>query len=206
MSVTLTAIVRHGSMIAAWEEPDGPVVVMLACTIGLSLLYGFVSNYFFQKNFCSSTIRAAIFCFAAGFVALCFLNHKWEVEGFGGNIPWQIPVASLLLLFGIFVLSTWAIVVSVRFQLPMALLATSGIFMLGLMSDYMFGRVASSSIAARLLYSVLPNIQFFWVGDAVGAETTIPARYILTAACYAAFYIAAALFAASFLLETREID
>jgi len=206
MTIVLVAIVRHGSKLAAWEAPDTPVVVFLAAAIGLSLLYGFVSNYFFQKNFCSSTIKAAVFCFTIVFVALCFISSDWKVEGFGIYIPWQIPVASLLLLLGIFVLSTWAIAVSVKFHLPVALLTTSGIFLLGLMSDYIFGRFASSNFAARLMYSLLPNIQFFWVGDALGADMTIPARYILSAGCYAAAYISAILFVASFLLETREID
>ena len=110
------------------------------------------------------------------------------------------------MLFGILTLSTWAIAVSVRFQLPIALICTSVIFLLGLMSDYIFGGAAAGNVFARIAYSILPNIQFFWVGDAVGSGIAIPARYILTTAGYSVLYMAAVLFAGTLLLETREID
>jgi len=206
MSIVLAAIVRHGAKVAVYEESDAPVVVLLAIAIGVSFGYGFVANYFFRKNFCATTIKASLVLLTAAFAGLCVISPDWRIAGFGEHIPWHVLVAGLLLLFGILILSTWAIAISVRFHLPVALLATSGIFMLGLMSDYVFGRFASSNFFARVLYSLVPNVQFFWIGDAVGAERAIPAEYVLTAGCYAAFYIAAILFAAAFLLETREID
>jgi len=206
MSLVLSIVVRHGGKIAAYEDPDRPAIVLLLAPLLLSLICGVVANYFFNKNFCSSTILAMLFLVSGAFVLLCLVSPQWKIQPFGQHMPWQIPVASLLLLLGIFVLSTCAIAVSVRFQLPVALIATSAIFLLGLMSDYIFGKAATNNIFARLAYSILPNMQCFWVGDAVGAQIGIPAGYILTAAGYAVFYMAAVLFAGTMLLETREID
>lgn len=206
MTLVLAIVVRHGGKIAAYDAPDRPALIFLLAPLLLSLIYGLVSNYFFNKNFCSSTILALLVLVSGAFFALCLVSPEWSIDRFGMYMPWQIPAASALLLFGILALSTWAIAVSVRFHLPVALIWTSIIFLLGLMSDYIFGAAAAGNVFARIAYSILPNIQFFWVGDAVGSDIAIPAKYILTTAGYSILYMAAVLFAGTLLLETREID
>lgn len=206
MSFVLSIIVRHGGKIAEYEQSDQPVSVFLAIAFLASFLYGFVANYFFSRNFCASTVKAMLWFITGAFLLLCLVSPEWKIESFGKYMPWQISAASVLLLFGIFILSTWAIAVSIRFHLPVALLITSGVFLLGLMSDHIFGQAAGRSLFARIAYSLLPNIQFFWVGDAVGEGIAIPASYILMACCYAVLYMAAMLSVGVLLLETREID
>jgi hypothetical protein len=63
------------------------------------------------------------------------------------------------------------------------------IFLLGLMSDYLFGRFADSSLLADVCHHIIPNWQHFWVVDALRNELTIPWQYIVRVAGYAGLYI-----------------
>jgi len=69
----------------------------------------------------------------------------------------------------------------------------SVVFLLGLMSDYLFGRVAAQNKLAAFLYAVLPNWQHFWMTDALSGDGTIPWVYVVRVAGYALFYLAGVL-------------
>ncbi len=66
-------------------------------------------------------------------------------------------------------------------------------FLAGLMSDYLFGRIAAENRIAAVLYAVLPNWQHFWMTDALTGEAGIPWLYVGRTALYAAFYLAGVL-------------
>lgn len=58
---------------------------------------------------------------------------------------------------------------------------------------------------ADYTYAILPNIQVFWMVDALSDDRTIPWRYIASAFGYAGLYILALLALAAALFETREV-
>jgi hypothetical protein len=61
--------------------------------------------------------------------------------------------------------------------------------MMGLMSDYLFGRNAAANKLAALLYAITPNWQHFWGVDALNGAG-VPWVYVTHAAAYAALYLA----------------
>ncbi len=61
--------------------------------------------------------------------------------------------------------------------------------LLGMMSDYLFGRRAAESSWAAALHAIVPNWQHFWMADALHLGETIPFRYVLGAAAYGGFYL-----------------
>ena len=77
--------------------------------------------------------------------------------------------------------------------------------MLGLISDYVFGRFASTSHLANIAWTVLPNLQTFWIADAIYENSAIPFKYITLAAGYSASYTAAILAAAIAIFQRRQI-
>ena len=82
----------------------------------------------------------------------------------------------------------------------------SGFFLLGLMSDYLFGsRAEKGTWWAWVPYTLLPNWQQFWAADALGGDKTVPWSYVLEAAGYLVTYLAATLSVAFLLFEDREL-
>ncbi len=69
----------------------------------------------------------------------------------------------------------------------------SGLFLLGLIVDYLIGAgVTHFGRIARLLM-VLPNWQRFWVVDTLAGGGKIPWLYTLSACAYAVLYLAGVL-------------
>jgi hypothetical protein len=84
----------------------------------------------------------------------------------------------------------------------------SAFFLLGLMSDYFFGRRGEhGEWWASTLYSVIPNWQIFWLADAIETgKSTFQWHYVGKALAYAVCYAGAALAAGAALFEERELS
>jgi hypothetical protein len=80
------------------------------------------------------------------------------------------------------------------------------IFVLGLMSDYYFGRNADNSMICLFLYRLLPNWQHFWLVDALGDGGIIPLVYILKTGVYTVTYTAGVLLLGMFSFRHAEIQ
>ena len=99
-----------------------------------------------------------------------------------------------------------AIACSTRFELIPTLAICSGLFLLGLMSDYLFGRLADAgSWWASALYTVVPNWQLFWLADALENKKSIPWSYVGRSFAYVLGYLGAVLAVALVMFEDREL-
>jgi hypothetical protein len=115
--------------------------------------------------------------------------------------------AAILILFALWILAGLAIACSTRFELMPTLAICSGVFLLGLMSDYLFGRLAEAgSWWASVLYTAVPNWQLFWLADALEGKKVIPWSYVGRAFGYVLGYLGAALALALLLFEDRELS
>ena len=147
---------------------------------------------------------------AAFFLLLAFLLLALAVSAafpaaldgtaFPGNFSWSIAAVALLLFFCLGMAASASAALATRLPVVPSLLLCTGLFLLGLMSDHWLGPHLGSSLLARAAYAVLPNVQAFWLLDALDAATPIPPAYLALAAAYAAAWSAAclALGAASF--------
>jgi hypothetical protein len=119
--------------------------------------------------------------------------------------------ACLLILFGLWILAGLAVLCSTRLELISTLAICSGFFLLGLMSDYLFGRRIGTgpawfSALCSVLYAALPNWQLLWAADALEEGKTIPWTYVGTAFGYVVAYVGASLAVALVLFEDRELS
>jgi hypothetical protein len=113
----------------------------------------------------------------------------------------------VLILFALWILAALALACSTRLELVSTLAICSGFFLLGLMSDYLFGRQAEDgSWWASVCYTLLPNWQLLWMADALEESKRIPWRYVGTAFGYVVAYAGAALAVALALFEDRELS
>jgi hypothetical protein len=79
------------------------------------------------------------------------------------------------------------------------------VFLLGLVSDYVFGRFADAHLWARVGRFLVPNLQVFWISDAIYEGTVVPFKYILISASYAVCYAAGILALAVALFQRRQV-
>ncbi|MBC7835167.1 MAG: ABC transporter permease subunit [Phycisphaerales bacterium] len=71
--------------------------------------------------------------------------------------------------------------------------------------DYVFIRPTFVNPVAVTLWGVIPNVQFFWLVDAVTQANPVPARHILLVAAYGAVQIIVFLSLAIILFQRREV-
>ncbi|MGQ9662194.1 MAG: ABC transporter permease subunit [Kiritimatiellia bacterium] len=159
------------------------VAPFVACLVAAAL------NWATDRPF-SSTALILLFGYIVG---LFFTAGLFERDGtyapFDLRVEWRILPVSLLVTLGLAVLSAIALALSTRFSTVPTLSLLSGIFLLGLLSDYLFG----GRVWTAWLYGLLPNGQNFWLADALTAEGRVPWSYVARAAGYAAAYTVAAL-------------
>ena len=112
---------------------------------------------------------------------------------FPANFSWSILSVGLLLFFCLGMAVALAGALATRLAVAPVLLLCAGLFSFGLMADYFLGPRLADSLLARAVYAVLPNVQAFWLLDALDAAAPIPAAYFAGAAAYAAAWSAAVL-------------
>ena len=183
---------------------------------GLAVYYGSVilayslaglSNYFLRRPFVADAVFLYVILTAVAFVVIIFvLPEHVNTSGGATGVDWSLWSGVLLILFALWVLAGLALACSTRFELVPTLAICSIFFLIGMMSDYLFGQAAEDgNFVAQVLYTVLPNWQLFWVSDALGYGPGVPMAYIGKAAAYMIGYLGAALAFALILFEDREL-
>jgi hypothetical protein len=173
----------------------------------LAYLVGGFANYFLDRVFTTTTVLAACVLTTLGFLYIAFLV-KPEVIPFTNPqvVDWRLVPAMVLILLAVWVLAALALACSTRLDMLPTLTVCTAVFILGLLSDYLFGtRSESGETWAHVPYTLLPNWQLFWMSDALGMEKTIPWSYVLRTALYSAGYLGAVLAVGLVLFEDREL-
>jgi len=187
-----------------------------ADTKGLAVYFGLIalgyalaglSNYFLRRPFVADAVFLVTAMATVAFLVIVFVMPEHKNTAYGATgVHWTQAQGVLLILFALWILAAIALACSTRFELIPTLAICSVIFLLGMMSDYLFGRAAEGgSFVAQTLYTLLPNWQLFWISDALGTGNTAPFAYIGKAAAYMVGYLGAALAVALILFEDRDL-
>ncbi len=219
----------HGTMPTVATPYHYPVLTIGILGLVLSIGAAIWCNYFYGWNFPASMLVFGVPTLGVAYLLCLLFSKDWTpvppTKQFEGNL-W---VAIALMWLGLSVLSGIAIAASTRFGQVVTLAITFGMFVVGLMSDWLLGRrvrdleamfdrlagdhVAQSSFDwnhAQLwlfqgLYWLVPNFQVFWLSDAVQQKHTIPLVYVGYAVAYGALMIVASLGVATVLFQRREV-
>ena len=180
--------------------------IFAGCFVIAYAMAGF-SNFFLRRPFVSDAVLSVALMVTIGFVVINFLSKEGGAQPWGEGVDWRMLRAGVLILFAFWVLAGLALACSTRLEVIATLAVCSGFFLLGLMSDYLFGRRAEAgSWWANIFYGVLPNWQLLWMADALEEGKYIPAGYLGSAAGYMVAYVGAALALALCLFEDRELS
>jgi len=191
----------------AYGKTDLPAIGIVAGGVLLAYLLAGFSNFFLRRSFVSDAVfGVVVLTTLAAFMVFQFTTQM-ESLGALGHVNWNLLPAGILILFALWILAAVALACSTRLDTIPTLAICSGIFLIGLMSDYFFGRAAAQgSWWASALYSVIPNWQLFWLADAINlGKSTFHWDYVAKALGYAVCYAGAALAAGAVLFEEREL-
>jgi hypothetical protein len=177
---------------------------------GIAIAYALAgfSNFFLRRTFVSDAVLAmVVMTTIAAFLVFQFTQQKQSL-GTMATVDWRLVPAGILILFALWILAAVALACSTRFDTIATLAICSAIFLIGLMSDYFFGRPAAhGSWWASILYSIIPNWQLFWLADAIETgKSTFHWDYVGKALGYAVCYAGAALAFGAMLFEERELS
>ena len=214
-ALTLLAYVNLvGVMTASWMAFDAYGKTNLTAIGifggGVVLAYALAgfSNFFLRRPFVSDAVFALVVMITlAAFIILQFTKQMQSL-GEWAAVDWRLVPAGILILFAFWIFAAVALACSTRLDMIATLTVCSAIFLLGLMSDYLFGQLAErGSWWASALYSAVPNWQLFWLADALETgKSTFHWAYVGKALGYAVGYAGAALAVGVALFEERELS
>jgi len=163
-------------------------------------------NHRTRRPFTSAAFFLLLLFLLVALAVACFFQTPLDHLTFPDNFQWPMLRVGFLLTACLWMVAALASSLATRLSITPVLLLCAGLFSLGLMSDYLLGPHLGTSLSAQALYTLLPNVQAFWVLDALDSGNPIPPAYLAGAIAYAAAWSTAwlALGAASF--ERLEIS
>ncbi len=174
----------------------------------LAYLMGGFSNFFLRRPFVSDAVFSVVLMLTIGFIVINFYDKEGKAQAFAAGVDWRLVPAGVLVLFALWILAALALACSTRFDMIPTLAICTGLFLLGIMSDYLFGRPAEKgSWLGSVLYTLTPNWQLFWLADALDSGKSIfHWGYVSKAFGYVVAYVGAALSLAVVFFEERELS
>ena len=185
LSVLLSTRTASEPYIANWWAA-GPLLLAL----GLSFLVGGLLNFILRRPFASSAFITLLILIPVAFLLSAYLDPARQTESLAQMFELRILPVSFLITLAILILAAFSVTLATRWTTVPTLSVCTALFLVGLMSDYLFGRHAESNLMAYGLHTLLPNWQHFWVVDALSGEHPIPMQYLQQASAYALFYLA----------------
>jgi ABC-2 type transport system permease protein len=192
----------------AYGSTDLFAVGIFALGLVIAYLIGGFSNFFLRRPFVSDATFGIILMASFAFIVINFYTKEAKPQPFANGVDWRILPAAVLILFALWILAGLALACSTRFDMLPTLTICSAFFLIGIMSDYLFGRRAEhGSWWASVLYTVTPNWQLFWLADALDTgKSTFHWTYVGKAFGYVLGYVGAVLSLAVVLFEDRELS
>jgi ABC-type transport system involved in multi-copper enzyme maturation permease subunit len=192
----------------AYGKTDLPAIGIFGAGVALAYALAGFTNFFLRRPFMSDAVLLmVVLTTLAAFVIFQFTTQQQSL-GTQAHVDWRLVPAGILILFALWILAAVALACSTRFDTIPTLAICSAIFLVGLMSDYFFGRRAETgSWWASALYTIVPNWQLFWLADAIETgKNTFQWAYVGKGFVYVVGYAGAALAFATALFEERELS
>lgn len=203
-SIIFLLAARHNVMYAASDTYDMVVLTFGFGAMFIALGISVWGNYFYGWVFTSRFTGLLALCLSIGYLGVLLIGKGWEFQPITTDLNAQIFIALFLVLEAVLMLCAVAVACSTRLGQVMTLVICSAVFVVGLSSDYMFGRFADYNAFAKVLYSVSPNMGFLWQAGALTRGVPITWEYVGIVTAYSVLWAASMLFLAMALFQTRE--
>jgi ABC-type transport system involved in multi-copper enzyme maturation permease subunit len=204
-TIALIMAIRHGVLESVSDTHDWTVIATAAVVVVGSFLLSAFFNYAYDWKISSTAIVLTAVFATFGIAFLAFIDRNWQFNPKNNGINSLDIYGSVLLLLAAMIIVALAIALSSRFNIVVTLSSCIGIFLLGLTSDYAFGKFAETNLWAKIGKFLVPNLQIFWISDAIYEGSDISLKYMLITASYALCYTIAILALAVALFQRRQV-
>jgi ABC-type transport system involved in multi-copper enzyme maturation permease subunit len=205
LSLGFLLSVRHGVLETVQDKIDGPVVTFLGLAVLISVAIAAFGNYVYGWHFSATLTYAVVPLSTMALLAVLCINKEWKLQAPGDDISRPLLYAVILTYCGVLILTAFAVALSTRFTQVVTLMLCAVIYVAGLLSDYYLGRGGEHHWLLSALYAIVPNFQFFWIGDALTQDLGVPIGHVGRVAAYAVVYSLAVLSLGVALFQTREV-
>jgi ABC-type Na+ efflux pump permease subunit len=169
---------------AAGDGTDGLTLALGFCGVGAAMLLAALRHYFGRRRFGVGAFVGV----AVSQVCVAGLCGVFDRAGhlrlpYASGLDWRIVSAALLVLFALLLFAALATALATRLQTGPVLAICVGVLLVGLAGDA-FTQSAGLS-PWRGLLALMPDIQHFWMCDALAHGGRIAWPYVAQAAVYA---------------------
>jgi len=134
--------VRQGVFSTARDTVDGPVVLFATLATLLAVGLGVWGNYFYGWVFSSTTVYTLAPLTLLAWLLTLIVGPEWNAQSLLADLKPQVMTAGVCVLLALPVLVAVAIAASTRLGQVMTITVCVGAFILGLLSNHLFGRRA----------------------------------------------------------------
>ncbi len=149
--------IRHEVMSTAADDFDMPVVVFACSAIGISFAVALFGNFFYGWSFPQVALTTMVPLVPAAYVATLFFDKEWQTQPIATDFKPAVLIACLSLAMAIMVLTAIATAVSTRLGQVMTIVVCAGVFVIGLLSNHLLGRVAFQNEFIAIIESAEPQ-------------------------------------------------
>ncbi len=132
--------IRHGILTTAAQDPNMPVILLTSLAIFGSIAIGALGNYMYGWSFGQTASLTLLVTIWIAYIALLFIDEDWTLMNPIENFKPQIMLATTCLAMALFVMTALATAISTRLGQVMTIAICTGVFVIGLLSNYWFGR------------------------------------------------------------------
>jgi hypothetical protein len=151
MALFLLMGIRHGVMSTAADEPDQPVLLFTFLAVGLALGIAIWCNFFYGWVFTQTATILLFPLMLLAWLGVLVIGKEWKIQEFMHDLKPQILMACVAMLAAQLVMTAVAVAASARLGQVMTIVVCAGIFVFGLLSNYLIGRhVYSNRFVARI--------------------------------------------------------
>jgi hypothetical protein len=139
----LSALTASRMAFDAYGEADLQSLGMFFGALALAYALAGFTNYFLRRPFVPDAVLAVVVATTLAFVIVGLLTTRELPFQEKAQVDWRLLPAAILILFALWVLAGLALACATRLDMIPTLAVCSAVFLLGLMSDYLFGRLAN---------------------------------------------------------------
>ncbi len=182
---------------------DKPVQFLLFLVPILALVTAGILHNRRRARFCRTALAFLAAFLAATLAASLLFTRRTVFSPSFANLHIAVVPVSLLIFLSLGVYAAIATALATRLRASPALVVCLLLLFLGLSSDTLLA--SSSPLPVRLLSALIPNLQSFWMCDALAPGRALPPHYLLLAALYSATLVCAALGAGMLSFRGKDI-
>ena len=138
----MSALVASKISFTAYGDADKTAFFLFTGAVALAFLLGGFSNYFLNRNFTSDAVSFVVILTTLAFFIIAQKERVDSMFEDHIDVDYRLIPAALLILCAFLLLAGIALICSTRLDVIPSLAVCSLLFLLGLMSDFLFGRWA----------------------------------------------------------------